>query len=183
MAEYCKIEEIVKTVINDFLKENNNQNANGIIAYHSTDDFIDDFDFDYRGKAGSSTRMDGVFFSDIPQKSWGDNVYKVKIISIYKVTYDLDKSRFDSLSVQEAFDALLRGETAYVKEDLENSNIDYEEYTEDMLWDLTDDWRKNLDLIIVKNTHYVNHKVEYIVPSPKYNGHSAIIMNLGLVNF
>lgn len=167
--------------IRNTLEESDSVNKHEYIAYHSTNEIISDFDFEYRAKAGSSTRIDGVFFSDIPQKSWGDNVYKVKIISKYPIEYDLNKSRFDSLSVQEAFDALLRGETGYIKEDLENRNEDYDDYIDDELWDLVDSWSKNLDLIIVKNVNYVDHKIEYIVPTPRFNGHSAEIINLGLI--
>jgi len=32
-------------------------------------------------KSNSSTRIDGIFFSNVLQRSWGNYVYKVKIIS------------------------------------------------------------------------------------------------------
>ena len=158
------------------------KNIHEYIAYHSSEDEIDDFNFnEYRGKAGSSTRIDAIFFSDVPQKSWGDNIYKVKIISEYPVIYDLYKSYFDSMSIQEAFDALLRQETYYIKNDMENYNEDYEDYSDNQLWDIVTKWSEKLDLIIIKGEVYAKHKIEFIVPNPRYNSHSAKIINLGKI--
>lgn len=99
--------KFINKIITESLNEQN-INKNEFIAYHSTDSEINDFSFDgIKIKPNSSTRIDGIFFSDIPQKSWGENIYKVKLISKNPAIFDLSKSRFDSLGIQEAFDALL----------------------------------------------------------------------------
>lgn len=149
------------------------------IAYHSTNTKIDNFDFEkIELKPNSSARIDGIFFSDVPQKSWGDYVYKVKIISQNPAIFDLSKSRFDSLAIQEAFDALLRGDTSYMIEDL----VEYGGMEQEDAENLVEEWR-NLDLIVITNQVYGKHDTEYIVPEPYYNGKSAKIINLGVENF
>lgn len=148
------------------------------IAYHSTDFIIDDFEPDkINPQAGSSTRIDGVFFSDIPQKMWGDYLYKVKIISQNPAIFNMKTTRLDSLGVQELFDNLLRGSTGYMIEDL----VEYADMEEDEAEDLAEKWRKS-DLIVLTNCVYANHSTEYIVPNKYYNGNSAQIINLGLVD-
>lgn len=169
--------KFIHTKFIQFLNENVNKTE--FIGYHSTDDEIDKFNFDDISiKAGSSTRIDGIFFSNTPQTSWGDNIYKVKIISKNPVFFDLRKSRFDSLGIQEAFDALLRGDTFYMIEDLvEYGGMEYENAE-----NLAEDWKEKLDLIIIKNQVYAKHNVEYIVLDSYYNGNSAKIINMGLVS-
>ena len=72
--------QIIKKAIREVLNEGLNNKE--FIAYHSSYSKIDDFDFDkIEIKPNSSTRIDALFFSDTPQKSWGDYLYKVKIIS------------------------------------------------------------------------------------------------------
>lgn len=168
----------IMTTIREYLSEQS-INSNEFIVYHSSNSKIDNFDFDkIEIKPNSSTRIDGIFFSDTPQKSWGDYVYKVKLISTNPAIFDISKSRFDSLGIQEAFDSLFRGETSYMIEDLfEYGDMDQEDADE-----LVEQWTK-ADLIIIENEVYANHKTEYIVPDPYYNGNSAKIVNLGLVNF
>jgi hypothetical protein len=157
--------------------ENFNNNLNEYIAYHSTNHIIKEFNFDDIDiGAGSSTRIDGMFFSNIPQKSWGEYTYKVKIISENPAIFDLRKSRLDSLGVQELFDAFLKGETSYMLNDL----VDYGDMETEEAELLIDKW-EYLDLIIVTNENYAKHDIEYIVPSPDYNGKSAKIINLGLI--
>ncbi len=131
-------------------------------AYHSSPFEIKDFnkEEDRELRAGSSTRIDGVFFSDIPQKSWGEKIYKVKIISEHPAIFDMSKSRLDSLSVQEAFDALLRGDVSYIKDDL----VEYAEMDEDEADNLVEKWAENTDLIVLTNVVYAKHNTEYIVP-------------------
>lgn len=147
------------------------------IAYHSTFSTIDDFDPDkIEPGSQSSTRIDGVFFSDVPQKMWGDKVYKVKIISKNPAIFDMNNSRLDSLGVQELFDNLLRGSTGDMIEDL----VNYAGMEEDDAEDLAEKWRK-ADLIVLTNCNYANHETEYIVPNKYYNGNSARIINLGLI--
>lgn len=164
----------IATTIQEYLRENISNN-NEFIAYHSSDYNIDDFDFDkIELKANSSTRIDGIFFSNIPQKSWGENVYKVKIISQNPAIFDISKSRFDSLGIQEAFDALLRGDTSYIIDDL----VDYGGMDKDDAENLVEKWG-DLDLIVITNQIYGKHSTEYIVPNPYYNGKSAKIINLG----
>jgi hypothetical protein len=90
--------------------------------------------------------------------------------------FDLSTSRFDSLSIQEAFDALLRQDGAYLIEDL----VDYGDMEQSDAESLVDKWY-DLDLIIIKNEVYASHDIEYIVPASYYNGKSAKIINLGLV--
>jgi len=149
------------------------------IAYHSTDYEINKFDFEnIELKPNSSARIDGIFFSDIPQNSWGENIYKVKIISQYPIFFDLSKSRFDSLSIQEAFDALFRESGSYLIDDLID-HYDMEQNEAEVL--VYDDWKPNLDLIVITNEVYAKHNVEFIVPNPNYNGHSAKIINLGKI--
>lgn len=108
----------------------------------------------------------------------GDYVYRVKIISQNPAIFDLRKSRFDSLGIQEAFDALLRGDTSYMIEDL----VEYGGMEHDDAENLVDEWR-SLDLIVITNQIYGKHDIEYIVPKPYYNGKSAKIINLGVENF
>lgn len=164
-----KLKQIIESTIKEYL------NGKEFIAYHSTDSKIDNFDFDkIEIKPNSSTRIDGMFFSNIPQKSWGDYTYKVKIISQNPAIFDLRKSRFDSLGIQEAFDALLRGDTSYMIDDL----VEYGNMKQEDAENLVDVWR-NLDLIVVTNQVYGKHDIEYIVPEPYYNGKSAKIINLG----
>ena len=152
-----------------------------IIAYHSTNDKITEFNFkDVDSKVGSSTRIDAIFFSNTPQKSWGENVYKVKIISKTPAIFDMNTSRFDSMSVQEAFDACLRGDVSYLVDDL----VDYKDMDEDDASELVEYWSYNLDLIILKNCNYAKHTVEYIIPDSEFflnKGHEAKIINLGLI--
>ena len=169
--------------LNQFILEKVSESQE-IIAYHSSHhDNITDFNFnEYYSNPGSSTRIDGIFFSNVPQHSWGDTLYKVKIITKNPVIYDLRESKFDSLSIQEAFDALLRGETYYIKNDLMNENENYEEMEEDDIWDVVESWRKNLDLIIINGENYAQHNTEYIVPNSHYNTHSAKIIILEKMN-
>jgi hypothetical protein len=157
---------------NQFLLENNSPQE--IIAYHSSPYEITEFNFDdIQTNPGSSTRMDALYFSNIPQNSWGENLYKVKIITENPAIFDLKQSRFDSLSVQEAFDTLLRGETSYMIEDL----VEYGDMDETDAEDLVEKWEE-LDLIIINGENYSKHDTEYIVPNPYYNGHSAKIIIL-----
>ena len=155
---------------------NIHSNKQEIIAYHSTNDEITEFDFnDHIGNnPQSSTRMEGIYFSNVPQKSWGENIYKVKIITQNPIRWDMSNTRFDSLSVQEAFDALLKDETGWVQEDL----VEYQDMDEDEAWELTGWWSENADLIILENCNYAKHNIEYIIPSPNYNGHLAKIVIL-----
>lgn len=178
MNEDMKSRNFIATTIRVFLNEQVSGNKE-FIGYHSTDSKIDDFDFDkIELKPNSSTRIDGMFFSNVPQTSWGDYVYKVKIISQNPAIFDLSKSRFDSLGVQEAFDVLLRGETSYMIEDL----VEYGGMEQEDAENLVDEW-KNLDLIVIRNQVYGKHDTEYIVLEPYYNGKSANIINLGVENF
>ena len=149
------------------------------IAYHSTDAIITDFDFsEIELKSNSSTRIDGIFFSNVPQESWGRNIYKVKILSKCPAIFDLRKSRFDSLSVQEAFDALLRGDTSYIIDDL----VEYANMEQNEAEKTADNWA-NLDLIVITNQVYAKHDIEFIVPDSYYNGNSAKMINLGKINW
>lgn len=173
MNEDMKLRKFIATTIREFLNEQVSGNKE-FIAYHSTNTKIDNFDFDkIELKPNSSTRIDGIFFSNVPQTSWGDYVYKVKIISQNPAIFDLSKSRFDSLAIQEAFDALLRGDTSYMIEDL----VEYGGMEQEDAENLVDGWR-DLDLIVITNQVYGNHDTEYIVPEPYYNGKSAKIINL-----
>jgi hypothetical protein len=148
-----------------------------VIGYHSTDDEIDVFDHDeLTHNPQSSTFIDGIFFSNVPQKSWGSNTYKATIISQNPAKFNLNTSRFDSMGVQEAFDALLRGETSYMLSDL----IEYGGYDNETANQLVEAW-SNLDLIIIYGVQYAEHTIEYIVPDPYYNGNSAKIINMGKI--
>jgi hypothetical protein len=166
------------------------------IAYHSTDYQIKDFDFnEVQMKSQSSTRINGIFFSNIPQKSWGDLTYKVKLISKNPCVFDLSKSRFDSLSVQEAFDANYKGMPSYLIEDLLEYNEDYlidpEDYNDEDEYqmavennkenveNLVESWQSS-DLLIITNQNYAKHDVEYIAISPDYGVQPCQIVNLGL---
>ena len=182
MKDDMKLRKFIATTIREFLNEQVSDNKK-FIAYHSTNSKIDDFDFDkIELKANSSTRIDGIFFSNVPQTSWGDYVYKVKIISQNPAIFDLSKSRFDSLGIQEAFSALLAGETSYMIEDL----VEYGGMEQEDAENLAEEWR-SLDLIVIKNQVYAKHDTEYIVPEPDFgrggHGDSAKIINLGLENF
>ena len=178
MNKDMKLRKIITTTIREFFNEQVSGNKE-FIGYHSTNSKIDNFDFDkIELKPNSSTRIDGIFFSNVPQTSWGDYVYKVKIISQNPAIFDLSKSRFDSLGIQEAFDALLRGDTSYMIEDL----VEYGGMEQDDAENLADEWR-SLDLIVITNQIYGKHDTEYIVPEPYYNGKSAKIINLGVENF
>jgi len=178
MNKDMKLRKFIATTIKEYLNEQVIGNKE-FIAYHSTNSKIGNFDFDkIELKPNSSTRIDGMFFSNVPQKSWGDYVYKVKIISQNPAIFDLSKSRFDSLGIQEAFDALLRGDTSYIIEDL----VEYGGMEQEEAESLVDKWR-NLDLIVITHEVYAIHDTEYIVPEPYYNGKSAKIINLGVENF
>ena len=178
MNKDMKLRKFIATTIREYLNEQVNVNKE-FIAYHSTNSKIDDFNFDkIELKPNSSTRIDGMFFSNIPQTSWGDYVYKVKIISQNPSIFDLSKSRFDSLAIQEAFDALLRGDTSYIIDDL----VEYGDMEREDAENLAEEWR-GLDLIVIANQVYGKHDIEYIVPEPYYNGKSAKIINLGVVDF
>lgn len=147
------------------------------IGYHSTDFKIENFNFnDIQIKANSSTRIDGIFFSNTPQHSWGEYLYKVKIVSKNPAIFDLKYSRFDSLGIQESFDALLRGDVQYMIDDL----VDYGGMEQDDAESLVDKWC-DLDLIVIKNEVYANHDIEYIVPD-LYNRKSAKIIILDEIN-
>ena len=170
MDKDMKLRKFIATTIREFLNEQVS-GSKAFIGYHSTNSKIDNFDFDkIELKPNSSTRIDGMFFSNTPQTSWGDYIYKVKIISQNPVFFDLSKSRFDSLGIQEAFDALLRGDTSYMIEDL----VEYGGMELEDAENLVDEWR-NLDLIVITNQVYGKHDIEYIVPELYYNGNSAKI--------
>lgn len=177
----------------NFILEKNSYQE--IIVYHSSPYNITKFDFDkIQIKAGSSTRIDGIFFSNKPQQSWGEYLYKIKIITKNPAIFDLKKSQYDSLGVQEVFDALLKGETSYMIDDLieyggydggdeyYNDELDEDELDEiknrEDAENLVEEWSKNLDLIIITGENYAKHDIEYIVPDPHYNGHSAKIIIL-----
>lgn len=178
MDKDMKLRKFIATTIKECLNEQMGSNKE-FIGYHSTNTKIDNFDFDkIELKPNSSTRIDGIFFSNVPQTSWGDYVYKVKIISQNPAIFDLSKSRFDSLGIQEAFDALLRGDTSYMIEDL----AEYGGMEQEDAENLVDEWR-DLDLIVITNQVYGKHDTEYIVPEPYYNGKSAKIINLGVEIF
>ena len=178
MDKDMKLRKFIATTIREFLNEQVSGDKE-FIAYHSTNSKIDNFDFDkIELKPNSSTRIDGIFFSNVPQTSWGDYVYKVKIISQNPAIFDLSKSRFDSLGIQEAFDTLLRGDTSYMIEDL----VEYGGMVQEDAENLVEEWR-SLDLIVITNQVYGKHDTEYIVPEPYYNGKSAKIINLGVENF
>ena len=178
MDKDMKLRKFIATTIREFLNEQVSGDKE-FIAYHSTNSKIDNFDFDkIELKPNSSTRIDGIFFSNVPQTSWGDYVYKVKIISQNPAIFDLSKSRFDSLGIQEAFDALLRGDTSYMIEDL----VEYGGMVQEDAENLVEEWR-SLDLIVITNQVYGKHDTEYIVPEPYYNGKSAKIINLGVEIF
>jgi len=178
MTKDMKLRKFIATTLSEYLNEQMSNNKE-FIAYHSTNSKIDDFDFDkIELKPNSSTRIDGMFFSNIPQTSWGDYVYKVKIISQNPAIFDLSKSRFDSLGIQEAFDALLRGDTSYIIDDL----VEYGDMEQEAAENLAEEWT-SLDLIVITNQVYGKHDTEYIVPEPYYNGNSAKIINLGVENF
>ena len=178
MDKDMKLRKFIATTIREFLNEQVSGDKE-FIAYHSTNSKIDNFDFDkIELKPNSSTRIDGIFFSNVPQTSWGYYVYKVKIISQNPAIFDLSKSRFDSLGIQEAFDALLRGDTSYMIEDL----VEYGGMVQEDAENLVEEWR-SLDLIVITNQVYGKHDTEYIVPEPYYNGKSAKIINLGVENF
>lgn len=172
-----------RRIVNDFMRgltesEGDIPTGDGsIIAYHSTESVIDIFDHSQSVlKPNSSTRIDGIFFSGTPQHSWGGYTYRVRLETTNPAVYDMRKSRFDSLGIQEAFDAFLRGETSYLIEDM----IEYGDMLEEDANKLVDRW-ENLDLIVLRNTNYAKHTTEFIVPDPYYNGKSAKIINLGLV--
>lgn len=178
MSKDMNLRKFIATTIKEYLNEQVSTNKE-FIAYHSTNSKIDDFDFDkIELKPNSSTRIDGIFFSNVPQTSWGDYVYKVKIISQNPAIFDLSKSRFDSLGIQEAFDVLLRGDTSYMIDDL----VEYGGMEQEDAEVLVDEWR-SLDLIVIINQIYGKHNTEYIVPDPYYNGKSAKIINLGVEKF
>jgi hypothetical protein len=178
MTKDMKLRKFISTTIREYLNEQMSNNKE-FIAYHSTNSKIDDFDFDkIELKPNSSTRIDGIFFSNIPQTSWGDYVYKVKIISQNPAVFDLSKSRLDSLGIQEAFDALLRGETSYIIYDL----VEYGGMEQEDAENLAEEWT-GLDLIVITNQVYGKHDTEYIVPDRYYNGSSAKIINLEVENF
>jgi len=178
MTKDMKLRKFIATTIREYLNEQMSNNKE-FIAYHSTNSKIDDFDFDkIELKPNSSTRIDGIFFSNIPQTSWGDYVYKVKIISQNPAVFDLSKSRLDSLGIQEAFDALLRGETSYIIYDL----VEYGGMEQEDAENLAEEWA-GLDLIVITNQVYGKHDTEYIVPDRYYNGNSAKIINLEVENF
>lgn len=160
------------TRINEFKKILESTDSNyEYIVYHSSNSIIDEFDFNNIViKPNSSTRIDGIFFSDIPQKSWGEYIYKVKLSAKNPAIFDISKSRFDSLSVQEAFDALLRGDTSYMFEDL----VEYGGMDESEAEYMIEQWL-TLDLIVIENCNYARHNTEYIVPAPYYNKMSAEI--------
>ena len=178
MSKNMKMCKFIATTIKEYLNEQVCIDKE-FIGYHSTYSKIDNFDFDkIELKPNSSTRIDGIFFSNIPQKSWGGYIYKVKIISQTPVIFNLSKSRFDSLGIQEAFDALLRGDTSYIIDDL----VEYGDMEQEDAENLVEEWR-SLDLIVITNQVYGKHDTEYIVPEPYYNGKSAKIINLGLESF
>lgn len=168
--------------ISDF-KSESLEKLKRFIGYHSSDSDFQKFSFDtieYGSGSRNSTRIEGMFFSDSPQQSWGDTLYKVEILSRYPVNFDLSKSRFDSLGIQEAFDALFRGETSYLINDLLEYNDEYnEDY--DLVEDLVEEWRKKCDLIIIENQVYASHKTEYIIPSPDYGLSPAIVNILEII--
>jgi len=141
-----KLRKFIATTVKEYLNEQVSGNKE-FIGYHSTNSKIDNFDFGkIELKPNSSTRIDGFFFSNVQQTSWGDYVYKVKIISQNPAIFDLSKSRYDSLGIQEVFDALLRGETSYMIEDL----VEYGGMEQDDAENLVNEWG-SLDLIVITN--------------------------------
>jgi len=75
MKKDIKLHKFISTIIKEFLNDYVN-NGNEFIGYHSTNSKIDNFDFNkIEIKPNSSTRIDEIFFSNIPQTSWGKYIY------------------------------------------------------------------------------------------------------------
>lgn len=150
-----------------------------ITAYHSSNhtihDFTEELSEEHTGNS-SSRRIDAIFFSNIPQDTWGKYTYKVKLLTKNPFKFNMNTSRLSSIEVQEAFDAVLRGDFGYLIEDL----VEYAGVDEDVAENLADE-ASNADLIILYNSNYANHNIEYIVPFKYYNGKSAKIINEGLI--
>jgi len=63
-----------------------NSQPQEIIAYHSTNDIITNFNFkDVDSKSGSSTRINAIFFSNTPQTSWGQLTVKKNLTKFIKI--------------------------------------------------------------------------------------------------
>lgn len=152
----------IKITLKDFLNEQ--QNNNVFIAYHSSHDDISNFNHDdISYNPQSSTRMEAIYFSNIPQSSWGNILYKVRIISKNPLYYDLNKSYYDSLGIQEVFNEFLSGNDSYLFDDLiKYGGLDKHEAKNFIKK------HKNPDLIILNGVKYARHDIEYIVPSKRY---------------
>lgn len=130
------------------------------LVYHSSNEFFDEFDMTFIHTGNRSTYLEGFYFSDTLQKSFGEYNCSVWLNITNPIIYDLSESRFDSISIQEAIDAMLRGETSYIIEDL----IEYGSYDEEYTNKLVDDWYNNSDGAIIKNVNYTTtHNTEYII--------------------
>jgi hypothetical protein len=130
------------------------------LVYHSSNKMFDKFDIDFIHSGNRSTYLEGFYFSNTLQKSFGEYSCSVWLNMTNPIIYDLAESRFDSISIQEAIDAMLRGETSYIINDL----IEYGGYEEDYANQLVDNWYDNSDGAIIKNMNYTTtHNTEFII--------------------
>ncbi len=85
-----ELRKFIATTIREYLNENKNI-SNEYIAYHSSNSNITNFNFDdIELKPNSSTRIDGIFFSNKPQQLLiTEAIIIVKFLSIIKKLYFL----------------------------------------------------------------------------------------------
>jgi uncharacterized protein (DUF2249 family) len=158
------------------------ESSNKIVAFHSSPYNIEDFNnFDIQTKSLSSTRIQGLFFSLEPQYSWGEYLYKVEILYKSKLTWDQRESKYDTLGIQEMFDALLRGGTYYICEDALNQSV-YQHMSFEELEEYFYDYSENVELFEIKNTSYAKHSNEIIIPDLTYYGRSNSV-SINILNF
>lgn len=141
------------------------ENGNPNLAYHLTP--VENFNiFDKKeiGATNPSTFLSGFYFSNkTPEKtSW-------RKISAYldikhPLVLDLDKASFNTIDAQVIADSLRRGmfSSEYKEYLLDNDFAESEDEAEDIMSDISE----NMDGVIILNTRYDVHNIEYIVFEP-----------------
>ena len=130
-----------------------------IKAFHSTDRNFTEFDL-WADRSNPSTRIDGLFFSATPQKSFGGKEMTLWIRPKRVFRYDISNSRHDSMSIQEAIDAAVRGDIGYLVEDMvEYGGMEQQEAEQKA------SEAEGSDVFIVSGERYAEHDTEIIVPA------------------
>jgi N12 class adenine-specific DNA methylase len=132
-----------------------------LVVYHGTGNTFTSFNLD-QSPTNPSTFLEGAYFANKDSQAFGKTSMPVYLKIENPFVLDLNRSRFDSVSWQEAVDAAVRGDTEYLIEDL----VEYGELSREDAEEVANKVQnKEHDGFIIQNVAYTNHTVEYLIPS------------------